>query len=251
MRPLAGLLGVLLCAASLHAAPLHKVSGATPDGYIVTLSADTPAARYADSLTRSAGARLVHVYDIVLNGFSVRATEQQALALTKLPGVLSVTQTRYLTPTEVRSPSVDGPDRIDQRALDLDDSYTFTMYTAPTTIYLLDTGVDPRAEFGNRITNINFFTNTSGVRDPTDYTDNGLPLDDLYHGTPSAVIAAGGVNGIAPFAKIANVRVCDFSTCRSDDIVAGVKRIAAMPADADGHPLKRVTIRKAVRLPRS
>lgn len=227
MRLLVGILGIALSirVSASGAAPLIRVPGGTPDGYVVTLAPDTPATSNAHALARTAGAKLVHVYDVVLNGFAVRATEQQALALTKLRGVTSVTQTRYLKPTETRSPSEDGPDRINQRSLPLDDMFSYSVFTTPTNIYIVDTGVDPRPEFENRLININFYTNDAGVRDPNDYTDYGAPLGDYYHGTASAVIAAGSQNGIAVFAKIHNVRVCGTQTCRSDDITAGVNYV--------------------------
>jgi subtilisin family serine protease len=204
------------------AAPLHKVNNPVPGRYIVTLKSDTPANSHAESLARSAGAELGHVFHIVLNGFAIVGTEQKALALTKLPGVEAVWEVPVARPTDTQFGAADGPDRIDQRNLPLNDTFVFSMYSTPTTIYMVDTGIDPRAEFGDRLTkNINFHRDANGIRDPNNYTDYGLPLDDFYHGTSGAVIAAGGQNGIARFAKLANVRVCH-SLCAADDILAGI-----------------------------
>lgn len=97
------------------------------------------------------------------------------------------------------------------------------MHTVPVTIYLADTGMDPRPEFGNRvIANINFSTGLNGLRNPNDYTDHGLRLDDVWHGTTTAVVAAGAQNGVAKWAKIANVRVLTGAQGTYDDIVAGI-----------------------------
>jgi len=231
---------LILCAVTgplFAAAPLHKFPGAVPGRYIITLDADHPSADHADFLTRSAGVTLVHTYETVLNGFSVRATEQKAQALTKMPGVEAVWEVPPARGTDIDYTAPKGLDRIDQRDLPLDNQYAYFMYTTPTRIYIVDTGVDPRTEFGSRlIVNQNYWTNSSGVRDPNDYTDGGLPLNDSWHGTPHAVISAGADNGISRFAKLVNVRVMKNAGDGSwDDIVAGVQFVTqqrnALPSE--------------------
>lgn len=203
------------------AAPLHKVPAAAPGAYVVILSADHPARVHAESMARWAGTTIVHTYDTVLNGFSVRTTEQKALALAKMPGVEAVWEVPRVRPDDVQYGPPQGLDRIDQRALPLNGQYSYFNYTTPTTIYVVDTGVDPRpSEFGTRLMyQINFTRNASGVVDPGDYTDGGLPLNDGWHGTAVAVIAAGANYGVARFAKIANVRVLPGDW---DEVIAGV-----------------------------
>lgn len=238
------LIGLLLVIGPLAraAAPLHKVPGAVKDRYIVLLSKDTPADAHAESLVRSANAKLVHVYAPLpatsLNGFSMLATQQAAQAMTHKPGVESVWEVPTVRVTGVQYGPPQGLDRIDQRDLPLNGSYSYSLFSTPTTIYIADTGVDPRADLGSRlVANINFVTDTSGVRDPNDYTDHGLPLNDRWHGTPSAVIAAGTNYGVAKFANIANVRVISgfFGVGTYDDVVAGVQWITqqaiARPAE--------------------
>lgn len=211
--------------AAAAAGEIHRAIDRVPGAYIIELEPGTPAPANADALTRRAGAKLGHVYDVVMNGFSIRGTEQQAVALTRMPGVASVSEVGRFHPTDVMSHAPVGLDRIDQRARPLDTFYTYTMYTAPTNVYIMDTGVDPYPDFGNRlVTNVNFSRNASGVVDPNDTTDHGLPLGDGYHGTMVAVIAAGGQHGIARWAKIHNVRVCSLS-CDGDDMLAGVNWI--------------------------
>jgi subtilisin family serine protease len=217
----------LLTLSTFAAAPLHKVAGAVAGRYIVLLDDEHPSTGHAESLTRSAGATLVHTYDTVLNGFSIRATEQKAAALTKMPGVAAVWEVPAARANDVQANPPKGLDRIDQRDLPLNNSYTYySNTTVPTTIYIVDTGVDPRpSELGTRVVaNINFWTNDAGTIDPNDYTDGGLPLNDSWHGTPHAVIAAGTQFGVAKAAKIANVRVMRNAADGSwDDIVAGVQ----------------------------
>jgi aqualysin 1 len=218
------------------AASFNKVPNALPGRYVAVLDADSPAAEHAQSMTRAANVSALHVYSHVLNGFSFDGTEQKALVLSKLPGVSSVWEVPVSRGTDTQVGVPDGIDRIDQRDRPLNDTYTYTMYTTPVTIYIVDSGMDPRAEFGNRvISNINFSynQNSSGqwVRDPNAYTDHGLPLNDFWHGTATAVVAAGAQNGVARFAKIANVRVLgDNGSGSADDIIAGVNYVTQQRA---------------------
>lgn len=206
----------------MAAAPLHKVGGAVPGRYIVILNGDTPASEYAESFARDARGKLVHVYSQVLNGFSVQFSAQAAEAMTRRPGVAAVWEVPTVRIADTQFGVPDGIDRIDQREALLNDSYTYTMYPPTATIYIVDTGVDPRAEFGTRLTNINFTSDANGYRNPNDYTDFGLPLNDVWHGTATAVVAAGAQNGVAKWAKIANVRVLRYDTGTYDDVVAGI-----------------------------
>lgn len=217
---------------ALADAPFHRVAGAVKDRYIVLLNADTPADRNAETLARSASGKVVHVYPplpgTLLNGFSMQATEQAARVMTKKQGVASVWEVPRVHTTGVQYGPPTGLDRIDQRDLPLNGTYTYTDLTSPTptTVYIADTGVDPRNEFGSRLTNINFVT-INGVRDPNNYTDGGLPLNDSWHGTATAMIAAGDNYGIARFATIANVRVLGGNEGGGtyDDVVAGTRWI--------------------------
>lgn len=79
--------GVFAPTRQIQAAPgvIERARDRVPNAYIVVLDAATPARENADALTRRAGVKLGHVYDVVMNGFSVRGTEQQALMLSKVP----------------------------------------------------------------------------------------------------------------------------------------------------------------------
>ncbi|HYC88593.1 MAG TPA: S8 family serine peptidase [Thermoanaerobaculia bacterium] len=222
-----------------HAGPasIERVKNPVPGSYVVVLSSDTPSRDHAPRLSERVGARVRHVYDLVMNGFSIQATEQQALALAKLPEVVRVSETGRSAPAEVLySPPV-GMDRIDQRDLPLNGQYSYYPYSTPTNIYILDTGIDPHPQLGSRVvTNINFARDifNNNFVDPSDYTDNGLPLNSYYHGTGSAVAAAGS-RGIAYWAKVHNIRVCSAASeggCFGDDIVAGLNYILQLRSAA-------------------
>lgn len=84
MRKLYFALALIASIAELQAAaPLHKVPGAVSERYLVVLNPDTPAGDLASPLAREVRGQVVHVYSTVLNGFSIRANEQAALALTR------------------------------------------------------------------------------------------------------------------------------------------------------------------------
>lgn len=231
-----GFVCLLICAFAtplFGAAPLHRVPGAVAGRYIVQLDEEHPSSDHAEAVARLAGVPVVHTYSLGFNGFSMRATEQKAQALTKVAGVAAVWEVPAVHLTTVVATSAKGLDRIDQRTDNLDGYYTYFTYTTPRTLYIVDSGMDPRpSELGTRVAyNVNFYTTSSGVRNPNDYTDHGLPLDDVWHGTATAVVAAGANFGVARSTslKIANVRVTAPAGFRSswDDVQAGIQWVTA------------------------
>lgn len=234
MRIKNGFRSGLLCSVMLFAqlsgaspATIRRVANPALESYIVELNPDTRATDNATLFSQRAGARVEHVYDAAMNGFSIRGTEQQALAIARMQGVVSVTEVSFGRPTDVMFNAPQGLDRIDQRALPLDGTFTFSTYATPTNIYIVDTGVDPHPDFGNRLVTNKNFVSVGGSVDASDWTDNGRPEGDYFHGTPAAVVAAGSPHGIARWAKIHNVRVCSSTLCRSADVIAGVDFVTA------------------------
>lgn len=150
---------------ALAEAPLRRVQGAVPGRYVVELDQDHPSSHYAEEVARIVGAPVVHTYWLGFNGFSIHASEQKARLLTKVPGVAAVWEVPAARLTTVVATSGKGLDRIDQRSPDLDGYYTYFTYTSPMTIYIVDSGMDPRPnELGTRVAyNINFYTPTGGI----------------------------------------------------------------------------------------
>ncbi|MFJ3878705.1 S8 family peptidase [Streptomyces sp. NPDC090077] len=207
------------------------VAGAVPGSYIVTLK-DSAARSTADSgkaVAKRYGARIDRTYSAALNGYSVEVSEAQARKLAADPAVQSVVQNRTFTvdATQPNPPSW-GLDRIDQRALPLDQSYTYPDKAGEgVTAYIIDTGV--------RITHQDFGGRASYGFDAVD--NDNTAQDGHGHGTHVAGTVAGGAYGVAKKAKIVGVRVLDNNgSGTTAQVVAGidwVTRNAVKPAVAN------------------
>src|SRR5207249_449967 len=105
-----------------------------------------------------------------------------------------------------------GIDRIDQHALPVNGSFTYTNTGAGVKIYIIDTGIlFSHSEFGGRA--------SSGV----DEIDGGSADDCNGHGTHVSGTAAGATYGVAKQAALIAVRVlnCNGSGATSG-VIAGV-----------------------------
>src|SRR5689334_15083195 len=106
--------------------------------YIVTTTAGSP----AQALVTALGGKVGFVYSNALHGFSVSLPVPALSALKLLPGVLSVTpnQVLHADTTQANPPSY-GLDRIDQRALPLSRSFSYTANGTGVHAYVIDTGI--------------------------------------------------------------------------------------------------------------
>ncbi|BCY09903.1 S8 family serine peptidase [Actinoplanes sp. L3-i22] len=193
---------------------------AVPGRYIVTLKDRASIGDQASTLTRRFGGRVRHVYDQVQHGFSTAMTERQAVALAADPAVASVEQVQRITVQDTQSnPPNWGDDRIDQRALPLDKTFTYPANPGQgVTVYVLDTGLNAsHTEFTGR------------VGQGTDIVDgDSNPADCHGHGTHVAGTAVGTTYGIAKKARIVSVRVLDCQgTGTNDDLIAGINWVRA------------------------
>ena len=201
-----------------HAGSPTAVAGS----YLVVLengAAATGAADVARSLAARYHGRIGQIYSSALHGFSVRLTAAQALRLAASPEVAYVEQDQVVRPfaTQPNPPSW-GLDRIDQRNLPLDNSYTYTTTAANVHVYVIDTGI--------RITHQDFGGRASYGRD---VIDNDNIADDCNgHGTHAAGVAGGTAHGVAKGVQLVAVRALSCAgSATTAQVVAGIDWVTA------------------------
>jgi subtilisin family serine protease len=210
----AAALVLLLVPVAANAAP--PASAATPAGtYIVTLTpdADAPAALQRHNVAAS------HRYETVLNGFAAPLTAGQLAALSNDPAVTRIEADGVMRAfdTQLDPPSW-GLDRIDQRQLPLDNSYTFNTTASNVHAYIIDTGIDTsHPQFEGRAQQV--FNAASG------------PNRDCHgHGTHVAGTVGAADYGVAKEVNLYGVKVL---SCSGSGSTAGV--IAGIDWVADNH----------------
>jgi subtilisin family serine protease len=183
-------------------------SRAIPDCYIVVLKAGTTVrpggdkagltvAQVAVGAAARYGGRLGYVYEHALSGFSLCMPEAAARALANEPNVELVEQDQIMEASAVQTPATWGIDRIDQRNLPLDNSYTYNFTGAGVHAYIIDTGI--------RATHQEF---TGRVGNGFDFVDNDAnPNDCNGHGTHVSGTVGGTTYGVAKAVTLHGVRV--------------------------------------------
>jgi subtilisin family serine protease len=191
-----------------------------PAQYIVTLRtprAAAPAA--AAALTARHGGAVITTYTHALSGYAVRMSDAQARQLSADPAVASVEQDGYVyaSATEAPAPSW-GLDRLDQRDLPLDNSYTSAGDGTGVTAYIIDTGI--------RVTNADFAGRASIGFDAIGDGQNGNDCNG--HGTHVAGTVGGTNYGVAKAVSLVAVRVLNCSGSGSySQVIAGVDWVTA------------------------
>jgi formylglycine-generating enzyme required for sulfatase activity len=183
-----------------------------PNQYIVNVREDAVervsqiAARYAESYA----AQTVHTYESAILGFVLRlppdAVHNFLASTANDPALDEVYQDRWITVDEGLSQLDEGQsnppwglDRIDQRALPLNQFYFYDATGLDVRVYIIDTGIRiSHEEFGGRA--------SYGY----DAVDGALPAGDCDgHGTHVAGIAGGATYGVAKNVQLIAVRVLD------------------------------------------
>ncbi|MFI7408993.1 S8 family peptidase [Streptomyces sp. NPDC049627] len=222
----AALTASLVSALPAAAAPEGRIqyagaANAVADSYIVTLRADhaRSGSTAGRALVEKYGADIERTYKKALNGYAIEASETEAKRLAADPAVASVVQNRtfHVDATQTNPPSW-GLDRIDQRALPRDNSYTYPDSAGQgVTAYVIDTGV--------RITHTDFGGRASYGYDAVD--NDNTAQDGHGHGTHVAGTIAGNAYGVAKKAKIVGVRVLNNSgQGTTEQVVAGIDWVA-------------------------
>jgi subtilisin family serine protease len=221
--------GVLLAAA--HATSASAAEGqilnersakAIADNYIVVLDdAKLTKDRSESVITTLAGkhqAKVEHRYLNSVRGFSAKMSRAQALRLSEDPAVAFVEQDRTFQTMDTQSPTPSwGLDRIDQRNLPLDNSYSYPNSGAGVTAYIIDTGIRvTHSAFGGRAV---WGTNTTG---------DGANTDCNGHGTHVAGTVGGAAYGVAKGVKLVAVKVLGCTGSGSfSGVMAGVDWVTA------------------------
>ena len=204
---------VLLALAALVLVPTAG-SAEQPQRFIVVFKQfSTPeAAPAAGEISARFGTRPDVVYENALKGFAVTLPPGLAARLADDARVAYVEQDAEMTASTTQSGATWGLDRIDQRALPLSSTYTYTATGAGVTAYIIDTGIRfSHNEFGGRA--------VSGF----DAVDGGSADDCNGHGTHVAGTVGGSTYGVAKGVTLVAVRVLDCSgSGTTSGVIAGI-----------------------------
>ncbi|QKW13605.1 MULTISPECIES: S8 family peptidase [unclassified Micromonospora] len=225
----ATLAGALLATAGVNPAAATPVTGtilgadlptAVAGSYIVVLKDGQQLTRAGAErvTTRYGGGQVDRLYGRTVNGYSATLTERAARRLAADPTVAYVEQNQRVQAlaTQPNPPSW-GLDRIDQRNLPLNQSFTYGPSNG-VRIYVVDTGVRiSHQDFGGRAVH------------GYDAVDNDYNTDDGNgHGTFVASVAAGSAYGVAKNATVVGVRVLNNSgSGTTAGVIAGVDWVTA------------------------
>ena len=187
-------------------------------------------------------ARVQHVYEFVLRGFATSLTADEFQKLKGDERVAYIEPVKLVT-TLNQTNATWGIDRVDQRALPLNQTYTWDGTGTGVRVYILDTGIRyNHTEFGTRAS---FGFDAFG----------GNGSDGNGHGTHVAGTVAGTTFGIAKNALLVSVRVLNNAgSGTTAGVIAGMDWVAAnhiKPAVANmslGGPASTATDDAVVRM---
>src|SRR5436189_2916089 len=196
-----------------------------PGQYIVVLQDNVAdPATVARDLVSSAGGSLLHVYTSGIKVFAARLSAPAGAALEGNPLVAYVEADQVMRADVTQAMDANGDpwglDRIDQGALPLSGTYTYTSTGAGVHAYIIDTGIwTLHPEFGGRANNV--YDALLGVAAGTGEDCNG-------HGTHVAGTIGAATYGVAKAVSLHGVRVLSCAGIGlNSDVIAGVDWVSA------------------------
>src|SRR5918911_856428 len=180
-------------------------------------------AAQAEQLARTFGGQIGFIYEHALRGFSVELNEAQAEALSRHPQVAYVEEDVEVYGADTQATPQWPLDRIDQRNLPLNSSYTYAGNGAGVNVYVIDSGIKmTHQEFRNA-------DGTSRATLGKDVLTDGQNGNDCNsHGTHVASLIGGNTFGVAKGTKLYAVRVLNCTNQgTAAQIIAGIDWVTA------------------------
>jgi subtilisin family serine protease len=197
---------------------LGATGQAIKDSYIIVLkddvqSVDNEVAQMSASL---GGVKPDRVFKNAIKGFSIKLPEVAVQRLLNNPKVKYIEQDQLVSIGATQSNATWGLDRVDQKDLPLNSSYTYFSNGSTVDAYIIDTGIRPdHNEFSGRV--------VSGYD-----AFGGNTADGNGHGTHVAGTVGGTTYGIAKEVRLIAVRVLDNSGSGAwSGVIAGVDWVVA------------------------
>ncbi|HEX6749339.1 MAG TPA: S8 family peptidase [Longimicrobium sp.] len=210
---------------SQELAPLYRAApGMAVEGsYIVVLKDGTA----PQTLAHAVGAQVHHFYTSTVDGFAAELNAGQVNALRRDPGVAYIEEDAVVHASTTQTGATWGLDRIDQLALPLNGTYTYTPTGAGVRAYIIDTGIlASHTQFGGR---------ASVGYDAVGDGRNGVDCNG--HGTHVAGTVGGSTYGVAKGVTLVAVRVLDCAgNGTNSGVIAGMDWVAnnrVLPAVAN------------------
>jgi subtilisin family serine protease len=198
---------------------IKKAKKPVPDSYIIVFQDrldDVDGA--AGDITKVHGAKLKRVYKSALKGFAAEMSEKEAAKVADDPRVAYVEEDGEVSIDTTQTGATWGLDRVDQRNLPLDSSYTYNTTASNVHAYIIDTGIlTSHSQFGGRA--------SVGVDEVGD-GQNGIDCNG--HGTHVAGTVGGSTYGVAKGVSLVAVRVLNCSGSGTNaGVIAGINWVAA------------------------